>query len=127
MAPLLADKREEPPVVAVAEDGSVAVPLIGGHHGANAIARMLAAALGGTAAITTAGDLRLGLALDEPPPGWRIANPARVKPIAAALIAGRPVALRDETASADWLRAGMIAWTDLGRAGGTGHRSCGGG
>src|SRR6266481_2789416 len=38
VAPLLAAKRNEPPVVAVAEDGSVAVPLIGGHRGANALA-----------------------------------------------------------------------------------------
>ena len=80
LAPLLDDKRAEPPVVALAEDGSVAVPLLGGHHGANDIARALAAALGGVAAITTAGDLRLGLALDEPPPGWKIADPERVKP-----------------------------------------------
>ncbi len=80
-------------MVAVAEDGSVAVPLIGGHHGANAIAHAVAAVTGGIAAITTAGDLRLGLALDEPPPGWRIADPERVKPVAAALLAGEPVAL----------------------------------
>src|SRR5215472_11371670 len=70
LAPLLDDKQAEPPVVALAEDGSVAVPLLGGHHGANAIARMLADALGGVAAITTAGDLRLGIAIDEMPPGW---------------------------------------------------------
>ena len=81
LAPLLDDKRAEPPVVALAEDGSVAVPLLGGHHGANAIARALAEACGGVAAITTAGDLRLGFALDEPPPGWRIANPQRVKDV----------------------------------------------
>ena len=55
VAPLLAAKREEPPVVAVAEDGSVAVPLVGGHHGANALARAVAALTGGVAAITTAG------------------------------------------------------------------------
>src|SRR6516164_6217967 len=60
---------------------SVAVPLVGGHHGANALARAAAAVTGGVAAITTAGDLRLGLALDEPPPGWRIANPEKVRPI----------------------------------------------
>ena len=75
VAPLVADKHADPPVVAVAEDGSAVVPLLGGHHGANALARHLAQALGGVAAITTAGDLRLGIALDEPPPGWRIANP----------------------------------------------------
>ncbi len=45
LAPLLADKRNEPPVVAVAEDGSSVVPLLGGHHGANELARRIAAAL----------------------------------------------------------------------------------
>ena len=33
LAPLIKDKTSEPPVVAVAEDGSVTVPLLGGHHG----------------------------------------------------------------------------------------------
>ena len=112
VAPLLDDKREEPPVVALAEDGSATVPLLGGHRGANAIARALAEALGLVAAITTAGDLRLGIALDEPPPGWRIANPGMVKPVAAALLAGRPVALIEEAPGADWLRAGTAQWAD---------------
>jgi len=112
LAPLIDDKRKEPPVVALAEDGSAAVPLLGGHHGANQLARALADAFGGVAAITTAGDLRLGLALDEPPPGWRIANPERVKPVAARLIAGREVALVDEAPGGEWLRAGGIAWAD---------------
>ncbi len=114
LAPLLSSKYAEPPVVALAEDGSVAVPLLGGHRGANALARALAKAFGGSAAITTAGDLRLGFALDEPPPGWRIANPERVKPIAAALLAGDPVMLVEEAARADWLRAGTVAWSDTG-------------
>jgi len=110
IGPLLDDKRAEPPVVALAEDGSVAVPLLGGHHGANALARALAEALGCEAAITTAGDLRLGFALDQPPPGWCIANPERVKPITAALLAGRPVALADDACRADWLRGGPVQW-----------------
>jgi cobalt-precorrin 5A hydrolase / cobalt-factor III methyltransferase / precorrin-3B C17-methyltransferase len=105
VAPLLADKRTEPPVLAVAEDGSVAVPLIGGHHGANALARAIAQATGGIAAITTAGDLRLGFSLDEPPPGWRIANPMQVKPVTAALLAGAPVTLSIEAGNAEWLTA----------------------
>ncbi len=110
LAPLIADKIGEPPVVALAEDGSVAVPLLGGHRGANAIARHLAAALGGVAAITTAGDLRLGFSLDEPPPGWRIADPASAKPIAAALLAGEDVALVDEFGAGEWLRGGAVEW-----------------
>ena len=113
VAPLLDDKRAEPPVGALAEDGSVAVPLLGGHHGANALARAIAeglADLGCVAAVTTAGDLRLGFALDEPPPGWRVANPDRIKPIAAALLAGEPVSLIEEAAPADWLRASSVSW-----------------
>ena len=112
VAPLLAAKRTEPPVVAVAEDGSVAVPLVGGHHGANALARAVAALTGGIAAITTAGDLKLGLALDEPPPGWRIVNPEQVRPITAALLRGEPVAMVAEAGGADWLRAGAIGWAE---------------
>ncbi|HXQ52587.1 MAG TPA: precorrin-3B C(17)-methyltransferase [Stellaceae bacterium] len=108
VAPLLADKGVEPPVVAVAEDGSAAVPLLGGHRGGNALARAIASLAGGTAAVTTASDLRLGLALDEPPPGWRIANPERIKDIAASLLAGGPVALEIEAGDGDWLRASGI-------------------
>jgi cobalt-precorrin 5A hydrolase/precorrin-3B C17-methyltransferase len=114
VAPLLAAKREEPAVVAVAEDGSAAVPLIGGHRGANALARAIAELTGGIAAITTAGDVRLGVALDEPPPGWRIANPDKVKPVVSALLRGDPVSLVDETGCAGWLRAGAIRWAEQG-------------
>ncbi|MGE5442762.1 MAG: precorrin-2 C(20)-methyltransferase, partial [Bacteroidota bacterium] len=105
VAPLLADKRTEPPVVAVAEDGSTAIPLLGGHHGANRLARAIAGATGGIAAVTTAGDVRLGFGLDDPPPGWRVANLEAAKPIAAALLAGEPVRLCLEAGDADWLTA----------------------
>ena len=117
IAPWLTAKHEEPPVVAVAEDGSAAVPLVGGHRGANALARRVAELLGGVPAITTAGDLRLGIALDEPPPGWSIADTDRVKPIVAALLREEPVALVEETAKAEWLRAGQVRWAKEG-----GHR-----
>jgi cobalt-precorrin 5A hydrolase / precorrin-3B C17-methyltransferase len=108
VAPLLDDKRGEPPVVAAAEDGSSVVPLLGGHRGANALARAIAHGIGGHAALTTAGELRLGFALDEPPPGWRVANPERAKAIAAALLAEEPVALDVEAGDADWLTAGGV-------------------
>lgn len=93
VAPAIAGKHRDAAVVAVAEDGSVAVPLIGGHHGANDLARRIAALTGGTAAITTAGDIALGIALDAPPPGWRIADDDAVKPAAAALLAGTKATL----------------------------------
>ncbi len=101
VAPVLADKQAEPPVVAVAEDGSAVVPLLGGHRGANALARALGAVLAIVPAITTAGELRLGFALDAPPPGWRLSQPEQAKPLMAALLAGTPVALAAEVA-VDW-------------------------
>jgi cobalt-precorrin 5A hydrolase/precorrin-3B C17-methyltransferase len=109
LAPLLRDKHAEPAVVVLAEDGSVAVPLLGGHHGANDLARRIAAIVGGVAAITTAGDVRLGLALDDPPPGWRVANPEAAKAVTAALLAGERLDLAIDAAEADcdWLRAAL--------------------
>ena len=106
LAPLLADKRAEPPVIAIAEDGSVAVPLLGGHRGANRLAMAVAEALGGRAAITTAGDVRFNLALDDPPPGYVLRNPEAAKAIMGALLDGRRVALRIQTGDPDWLTAG---------------------
>lgn len=114
LAPLIVEKRTEPPVIAVAEDGSVAVPLLGGHRGANALARAIAAMTGGTAAITTAGDLRFDLALDEPPAGWRIANPERIKPVTAALLAGDRVGLEIEAGDGAWLRASGVTFAATG-------------
>ncbi|WP_207484164.1 precorrin-3B C(17)-methyltransferase [Arenibaculum pallidiluteum] len=102
LAPLLADKREEPPVVAVAEDGSAVVPLLGGHRGANALAARIADAFGATAAVTTAGDLRFGIALDEPPEGWTIANPGDAKAFMAELLAGAACRIEGD---APWLAA----------------------
>jgi cobalt-precorrin 5A hydrolase/precorrin-3B C17-methyltransferase len=88
VAPLLSDKRAEPPVVAVSEDGAVVVPLLGGHRGANRLAARIAAATGAQAAVTTAGEVGLGVALDAPPEGYRLANPEDAKPAMAALLSG---------------------------------------
>jgi cobalt-precorrin 5A hydrolase/precorrin-3B C17-methyltransferase len=106
LAPLIEDKAGEPPVVVVAEDGSVVVPLLGGHRGANRLARSIAEALDCPAAITTAGDLRFDLALDSPPPGWRVRNPGAAKAITSALLEGEDVAVRAEAGDAAWLTAG---------------------
>ena len=103
LAPLLSDKRQEPPVVAVSANGGSVVPLLGGHRGANRLALAIAEATSGHAAVTTAGDVRLGLALDDPPPGWRVDNPDAAKDIMAALLAGDPVGLKVEAGDAGWI------------------------
>ena len=98
---LAKDKHIEPPVVAVSEDGGFAVPLLGGHHGANDLARRIADVLSGQAAITTASDVALGVSLDQPPQGYVLADPALVKPLTARLLAGEKLKCVDGDAA--WL------------------------
>ena len=57
IAPLLADKWRDPAVVVVGPDLRYAVPVVGGHHGANDLARDLAR-LGIEPVITTATETR---------------------------------------------------------------------
>ncbi|MGB0517047.1 MAG: precorrin-3B C(17)-methyltransferase [Candidatus Puniceispirillaceae bacterium] len=88
VAPHLRHKGTDAPVIAVAESGNVAVPLVGGHHGAITLARQVADAVGANLAITTAGDDRWGIPLDEPPAGWRLANQAAAQRVMPQLLAG---------------------------------------
>lgn len=115
IAPVLSDKLTEPPVLAVsiatAGNGSV-VPLLGGHHGANDMALEISKALDCMAAITTAGDARLGLALDAPPAGWQVANPETAKTVMAATLAGETIGLSIDAGNADWLKESAVTFTD---------------
>ena len=96
VAPLLADKRNEPPVISVSDDGAVVVPLLGGHRGANRMAREISQALGGVAAVTTAGDVAMGVALDEPSVGYALANPEDAKGVMAKMLGGSGVCIQGE-------------------------------
>lgn len=109
LAQCLKDKWNEPPVIAVAEDGSAVVPLLGGHHGGNELARQIATILQVDAAITTAGDIGLGLALDEPPRGYRLANPQDAKSFAAQLLGGAKVELRGQL---PWASAAKLNFSE---------------
>jgi cobalt-precorrin 5A hydrolase / precorrin-3B C17-methyltransferase len=100
LAPLLSDKRAEPPVLAVAEDGSAVVPLLGGLHGVNDLAREIAKALGVEPAITTTGDIRFRTALLSPPQGYYLANPEDAKTFISNLLAGATVRIEG---AANWL------------------------
>lgn len=100
LSPYLHDKNSEPPVISVSEDGRSVVPLLGGHHGANDLARRIAAFTDGNAAVTTAGDLKFGIALDEPPHGLVLSNPEQAKDVMAALVNGAYV---DMVGHSDWI------------------------
>jgi cobalt-precorrin 5A hydrolase/precorrin-3B C17-methyltransferase len=105
LAPLISDKRQEPPVLAIAEDGSAVVPLLGGLHGVNDLARQIAAALQVLPAITTTGDIRFQTALLSPPAGYYLVNPEDAKTFISDLLAGAKVRLEG---NAPWLTESQL-------------------
>jgi cobalt-precorrin 5A hydrolase/precorrin-3B C17-methyltransferase len=102
LASALADKTHEPPVLAVAEDGSAVVPLLGGLGGVNVMAREIAAALDVAAAITTSGELRFGTCLLNPPAGYVLADIEHGKRFVSDLLAGATTRIEGH---APWLDA----------------------
>ena len=100
LVPVLLEKGAEPPVLAVAEDGSAVVPLLGGLAGVNVLAREIGAALGIAAAITTSGELRFGTCLLNPPSGYALADLELGKRFVSDLLAGEPVRVEG---GAPWL------------------------
>ena len=90
VAPRLKSKFREPPLVAVAEDGLTVVPLLGGHHGANDLARQITALTKGYAAITTASDVVFRESLEEPDNAF-LANPDDHKSAVAAKLRGEDI------------------------------------
>ncbi|MGX9382569.1 precorrin-3B C(17)-methyltransferase [Pseudomonas sp. JQ36] len=100
LAPLLLEKGAEPAVLAVAEDGSAVVPLLGGLGGVNVMAREIGAALQVAAAITTSGELRFGTCLLNPPSGYALADLELGKRFVSDLLAGHSVRIEG---AAPWL------------------------
>ncbi|MBI2256622.1 MAG: precorrin-3B C(17)-methyltransferase [Proteobacteria bacterium] len=96
LSPLLQNKRAEPPVLAVAEDGSAVVPLLGGLSGVNVLAREIGEVLGTAPAITTTGEIRFGTCLINPPEGYVLRNPADGKTFIADLLAGAKMRVEGE-------------------------------
>ncbi|MBO3459352.1 precorrin-3B C(17)-methyltransferase [Aetokthonos hydrillicola Thurmond2011] len=105
LAPMLSDKRQEPPVLAIAEDGSAVVPLLGGLNGVNDLARCIADALNVKPAITTTGDVRFKIVLETPPNGYRLANPEQAKTFMSNVLAGATVKL---DGNAPWLSSSAL-------------------
>ncbi|WP_332719604.1 cobalamin biosynthesis protein [Pelagibacterium mangrovi] len=98
----LGDKVAEPPVLAVSADGKVAVPLLGSHRGANALARWIADGFRGFAAVTSLSDTLYEFSLDDPPPGYVVADPKAVRPLMAALLKGEKLKVE-----------GLSGWLEL--------------
>jgi cobalt-precorrin 5A hydrolase len=106
IAPHLRDKYRDPAVVVLDEAGSFAIPALSGHlGGANALAGRIARALGATAVLTTASDVRQTLAVDllGRELGWTLeASSADLLRASAAVVNDEPVALVQEAGTTDW-------------------------
>lgn len=105
LAPLLAQKGAEPAVLAVAEDGSAVVPLLGGLSGVNLLAREIAALMGIAPAITTSGELRFGTCVLNPPVGYVLADLEQGKGFVSDLLGGQSVRIEG---NAPWLEAANL-------------------
>ncbi|MHC1547754.1 precorrin-3B C(17)-methyltransferase [Phyllobacterium sp. K27] len=111
LASILENKGAEPPVLAVADDGSTVVPLLGGTTGVNVLARQIAAILNVPAAITTSGELRFGTCLLNPPPQFQLKNPDDAKKFIADMLAGKTVRIDGD---APWLADARLPLDDNG-------------
>jgi cobalt-precorrin 5A hydrolase len=89
IAPLLVDKWTDPAVVVVSPDLAWAIPVAGGHHGANRIARSLGE-LGIRPVITTATEAlgRMSVEVIAEEGGSRILNPPSTRAVNAAILDG---------------------------------------
>lgn len=100
LAAVLLEKGAEPPVLAVAEDASAVVPLLGGLAGVNVMARAIGEHLQVSAAITTSGELRFGTCLLNPPQGYALDDLGQGKRFVSDLLAGASVRIEG---AAPWL------------------------
>ncbi|MDN3357453.1 precorrin-3B C(17)-methyltransferase [Actinomadura sp. DC4] len=95
LAPLLGHKSTDPAVVCVDESMAFAVAVLGGHHGANLLARRLTGVLGCTPVVTTASDQSNVTPLDSwgAELGFTVHNPDLLAHVGAAVLSGEPVRL----------------------------------
>ncbi|MBE6906721.1 MAG: cobalamin biosynthesis protein CbiG [Ruminococcaceae bacterium] len=112
IAPLIRDKLEDPAVICVDERGQFVIPLLSGHvGGANALAAMIAKAVGGTPVITTATDVQGRFAVDvwAKNCGLRLCERQYAKELSAALLDGETVGVFSDFLIDGSLPDGMAA------------------
>lgn len=109
IAPRLVDKRTDPAVVCVDEQGLHAVAFCGGHRGgANALSERVAYLLGGESVVTTASDCAQTLSADMMGAhlGWTL-DPGYEKSIlevSSAIVNANPVVICQQSGERSWWR-----------------------
>jgi cobalt-precorrin 5A hydrolase/precorrin-3B C17-methyltransferase len=108
LAPHLTDKRLDPAVVVIDDAARFVIPLIGAHHGGNALAERIAEHLGATVVVTTGTDA-LGLPSPETLSelhGWTIdATRDGLLAVSAALVNNTPLLVFQDASDATAWRA----------------------
>lgn len=106
LAPVLADKHQDPAVVCVDDAGKFCVSLLSGHvGGADRLTRTVAECLGATPVITSASHSAGTLAVDllGQEFGWRVeARPESITRASAAVVNQMPVGIYQEAGETDW-------------------------
>lgn len=111
LAPELNNKRNEPPVLVVSDDGSLFVPLLGGLTGANELAKSLAQKLKGQAVITASGSRHYQVQLEAPPETHVLVNKQDAKRITSDILNGKTVRLNGHS---NWLEETDLPFTQDG-------------
>lgn len=107
IAPRLLDKRRDPAVICVDEQGHHVVSFCGGHRaGANALASRVAYLLGAQAVITTASDSSKTLSVDIMGAhlGWNLdpSSEAAITSVSAAIVNQQSVLICQQTGDTNW-------------------------
>ncbi|MGF1760357.1 cobalamin biosynthesis protein [Photobacterium sagamiensis] len=107
IAPLLQDKRHDPAVICVDDQGQFAIPVLSGHRGgANTMAHRVAQILKATPVVTTASDAANTLSVDMmgAPFGWTL-DPkceAAITSVSAAVVNDQPVLVVQQAGEKNW-------------------------
>ncbi len=113
IAPHVRDKKTDPAVLVIDEQGTYVIPLLSGHiGGANALAASLAAHMGATAVVTTATDIHQKFSVDA----WAARNGFSLSSMAAAKAVSAAILERDVPMMSDFpvrsaYPAGVVAGT----------------
>ncbi len=116
LAPVIKDKRTDPPVIALDVNANFAVCVLSGHRGGgNDLARRVAAILGAQPVITTGSDGLDTLAADllGSEFGWKIEDETHLTRVSAGIVNGEPVGIFQETGERDWCPADRPLPTNL--------------
>ncbi|MES2201909.1 MAG: cobalamin biosynthesis protein [candidate division FCPU426 bacterium] len=105
IAPFLKNKDVDPAVIVVDDACRFAISVLSGHvGGANEATEAVAKALGATAVITTASDVRATIPVDilGRELGWVLEDKANVTPVSAAVVNDKPVSFIQECGEKNW-------------------------